>query len=125
MRLDNACQDWRLSLFKSVDPAKDNIMANVKLDKKVSDITGGKCFYCGMKFGLLAQMVKDHFIPKVQGGTKLVPACVRCNLIKGSLSLEDFRIKASDPRVISRYAHKDHPIVDGGLFYFEKAGIQP
>ena len=50
---------------------------------------GQPCFYCGGK----AESV-DHFVPRAAGGknvaSNLVPACNRCNHMKGAFTFEEF-----------------------------------
>lgn len=52
------------------------------------------CFYCGIRLRKsgLAMRTRDHIVPKSQGGTKTVEACLRCNGLKAALSLEEFRV---------------------------------
>lgn len=49
---------------------------------------GQPCFYCGAA----AESV-DHLLPRSRGGKEgvnLVPACYRCNQMKGDMTLEEF-----------------------------------
>ena len=64
--------------------------------KQVFADTGGRCWYCG------CELHPDHFhvdhqIPKSSGGSSdidnLVASCERCNMVKGTLSIEEFRIR--------------------------------
>jgi hypothetical protein len=51
------------------------------------------CFYCGVRLRPSgpAMRTKDHVVPKSQGGTKTVEACLKCNAAKADKSLEEFR----------------------------------
>lgn len=55
-----------------------------------------KCAYCGDEIPTHKEMRVDHFIPKSRNGieciTNYVCSCDVCNSIKGSKSLEDFRV---------------------------------
>ncbi len=74
------------------------------------------CFYCGGE----AQSV-DHLVPKCRGGRRtkknLVPACHRCNGMKGSLSVQEFL--AHCERVVQTARSK--VIQDGGRLWGIKA----
>jgi 5-methylcytosine-specific restriction endonuclease McrA len=52
---------------------------------------GGYCYYCGKEAETL-----DHVNPRHKGGSSednnLVPACRRCNRLKGGRSLEAFKM---------------------------------
>lgn len=51
------------------------------------------CYYCGEKFER-NELHIDHIIPKSKGGKDIlenfVSACIKCNLIKGNLSVSEF-----------------------------------
>jgi 5-methylcytosine-specific restriction endonuclease McrA len=57
---------------------------------------GRQCVYCNKRERILNL---DHIVPKSRGGSNrpsnLVPACIKCNAIKGNRSIEDFL--AHDP----------------------------
>lgn len=50
-----------------------------------------RCAYCGRMY---RKLTLDHIIPKQEGGTNaatnLVPACEKCNTLKGAKSLKTF-----------------------------------
>lgn len=52
-----------------------------------------KCLYCGIKVGRCHLSV-DRFIPRINGGGvffwNIVPACTKCNSIKGDKTLKEF-----------------------------------
>jgi hypothetical protein len=54
------------------------------------------CFYCGEKPG----WQRDHMTPRSRGGsddpTNIVRSCRACNLRKGTLTLEEYRIKLAE-----------------------------
>lgn len=56
------------------------------------------CFYCGDQFDY-ENLHVDHIIPKYRGGKtrreNLATACIRCNLLKETLSIEKFHEKIS------------------------------
>jgi 5-methylcytosine-specific restriction endonuclease McrA len=60
--------------------------------QKIKELYNYHCAYCGEKS---EQLTIDHIIPKSKGGSNrqdnLLPACERCNGLKGSWDLEDFR----------------------------------
>jgi 5-methylcytosine-specific restriction endonuclease McrA len=62
--------------------------ANKKIKKKLSDIYGLCCFYCGLVSDL-SNFTIDHLIPKSKGGrnclSNYVLACFSCNQDKGNL----------------------------------------
>jgi hypothetical protein len=91
----------------------------MKMSKKRQDIydkSGGKCWYCGCE--LVKGWHADHFLPvrrnnigwlseeakdalgarpcehpeNEREGNK-VPSCASCNIMKSSLSIEDFRVR--------------------------------
>ena len=68
---------------------------NTSIRKKVYDKTQGKCWYCGEE--LTSIWHADHVLPRVLGGTNelsnIVPTCPKCNIDKGTLTLEEFRTK--------------------------------
>lgn len=61
--------------------------------KKLLETTDGHCSYCGKNIrNELWDM--DHMVARAKGGDQkgnLAPACMRCNLRKGCLSVEEFR----------------------------------
>lgn len=54
------------------------------------DFYGGRCRYCGVEGGVSC----DHRIPLARGGTNwpsnLVPACLTCNMRKGTMTETEF-----------------------------------
>ncbi len=54
------------------------------------------CHYCGKKFPK-SKLHIDHIIPKSKGGkdgvSNFTTACIKCNLLKGSLSVPEFLLK--------------------------------
>lgn len=63
---------------------------------------GQACFYCGEAASSL-----DHKIPKSRGGLgaeNLVPACFRCNQMKGNQTVEEFAAKMK--RILSHLSAK-------------------
>lgn len=59
------------------------------------------CFYCGEDMsgwsgdhnnGAVKVKTKDHITPKSRGGKLKVPCCKTCNMLKGSLKLEEYRV---------------------------------
>ena len=53
----------------------------------------GRCAYCGKELGTRWHV--DHIQPLSRGGSddigNMNPACIRCNLRKGGLTVEEFR----------------------------------
>ncbi len=72
----------------------------------------GRCSYCG-KFS--RELTWDHMTPLSRGGkdtpSNMTPACLPCNLAKGSLTAEEF--------LASRMAHQPGPTV------LRRNGIKP
>jgi len=58
--------------------------------------TSSHCWYCG-KVTAESDQTVDHIIPSVRNGSNLlfniVPACRRCNSQKGSMPINEFRIR--------------------------------
>ena len=56
--------------------------------------TGDFCFYCGAPKET-TQMTLDHLVPRCLGGDKspenVVPACRKCNIEKGGMTVEEYR----------------------------------
>lgn len=54
---------------------------------------GGACGYCGSR----EQMSADHRIPLARGGrndiANIIPACLRCNMSKGTQTEAEFRAR--------------------------------
>jgi hypothetical protein len=67
------------------------------------------CLYCGSKNDLTL----DHVIPRCKGGTdswtNLATCCMKCNVKKGSKSLEEINMKLSEK-----------PFVPNHLFFIKK-----
>lgn len=75
------------------EPAMAALPPRVKGQKEHERLFPGQpCYYCGD----LAQSV-DHMMPSSKGGSNAldnkVPACHRCNQMKGDLSVEEFIAK--------------------------------
>lgn len=97
--------------------------------KRIYDMTGGRCFYCGCELDPEDFHI-DHFKAKEKGGKdsgNRVPSCQDCNLCKSNLDIEEFRDKIAGfmndyhVRMISKYYDiKKKPIV----FFFEKEAEQ-
>ncbi len=61
-------------------------------------IQGSCCYYCkkNVKF---EHITKDHLLPVSQGHTLIgnkIFACLKCNMMKGNLSIEQFKLKILD-----------------------------
>jgi 5-methylcytosine-specific restriction endonuclease McrA len=65
--------------------------------QKILEDSDNICFYCGGKYDTRYLHI-DHKIPKSRGGSNkksnLVVACQKCNLLKGTLTIEEFLKKA-------------------------------
>lgn len=88
-----------------------------------SDADRKHCWYCGIKFSKPIEKgywpekkTRDHVIPRskiTRGVPKLtVPCCLRCNIAKADMSLEEFR------------CNTPFPLKQDGLFYGERYGIK-
>ena len=94
----------------------------------ILDLCKSRCFYCGRKI-TLETMTLDHYVPKSKGGqdkNNLVAACKGCNVLKGSLSITEFRVLFSRVNGSSRFfsetfrnLHSDNSISFDCL-HFEK-----
>jgi len=91
----------------------------------------GHCAYCGKKISL-KKATMDHIIPKSLGGSNaaenLLPACKHCNLMKGSSSLEAFRVdffKGSLSAEELSSKEKMLNAISKKRFYFEKDVPKP
>lgn len=80
-------------------------------------IKGKNCWYCGVSLDGVSEFEFDHFFPKSRGGENdlrnLVPCCPKCNHVKGSKTLEEFRKYLELKNKISRH-----------VFYFETAPLK-
>lgn len=95
----------------------------------VFNMFNGHCAYCGSSLDKL-DFHSDHIVPYNQTAdnslSNLLPACPKCNMIKGTLSIEQFRehipqkiLDGTQGYLISRfYDFKPTKI----QFYFEKLG---
>lgn len=77
---------------------------------------GDACVYCKEPL-FVGNMTFDHVVPKSKGGgrqkSNLVPACQRCNLLRGNFSsVEEFNKVVIETRRIIRKVEK---ILDGTL----------
>lgn len=93
-----------------------------ELRRRLFKKTDGHCYYCGVELSLIPGdvkpfMIAEHFIAKANGGSdrvaNIVPACSKCNKLKGKYTIEQFR------------ALLFHDLFTDGLFYFEKQGLKP
>lgn len=58
------------------------------------------CCYCGVQMLIREKrdpphpqrLTRDHVVPRSKGGRLIVECCSKCNLDKGILSLEEFRL---------------------------------
>jgi 5-methylcytosine-specific restriction endonuclease McrA len=54
-----------------------------------------QCYYCGRKL-TKKEYSEDHVVPRCKGGSdkpyNKVPSCKKCNVEKGCLSLEEYRV---------------------------------
>lgn len=63
-----------------------------------------RCCYCKRELsppdsGFSTALTFDHVRAKSQGGVKTVPCCVKCNLLKDNLSVDDWNwFTATHPR---------------------------
>lgn len=103
--------------------------------RKLSELFGGRCAYCGKLLG--DRWHADHVEPIYRGNPRLardasgmVPACPRCNIRKGVLTVEEFRaeIEAQVERLRRDSAAyrlaEDYGMVEdtdrGATFWFER-----
>lgn len=99
--------------------------------EKVYKKTDGRCIYCGCHIDFYNFHI-EHFKPKSKLNCdkdnikNLFPSCVDCNLLKGSLEIEDFRNKIQNfiindtrCRTIARYYNLKFKNI---IFYYEKIG---
>jgi hypothetical protein len=88
--------------------ALHNEIAGSHTDQEWSDLvrrSNWRCFYCAKpvcknSLDPNGELTKDHLIPKSRGGVdfigNIVPACVRCNSLKGTKTVKEFRaVRAS------------------------------
>lgn len=69
----------------------------MKKREKVFRKFNGRCAYCGKDLKQFKTWSVDHVHPKYLGGSdeldNLYPACVRCNRVKATYSIEEFRLE--------------------------------
>lgn len=110
-------------------PQKPFSLPPVRLTGKRARVwkkTDGRCGYCGCPLDPSAFHI-DHVVPKRLGGldddSNLLACCVRDNLAKGSLTLEEFR-----SLVERRNGHRSGPFArlwrSQHRFYFERKGVR-
>ena len=102
--------------------------------KRIYNITGGRCYYCGCNIAIDKFHV-DHFIPKCKGEKykdNSVPACSDCNTIKSDKTIEEFRQEIGEQyeknihaRIMCKYSGIDNRNTKGTKFYFEAKNIKP
>jgi len=115
---------------------------NKKEREEIRAMFGGKCAYCGEELGDKFHI--DHIKPIFRGWDEkpdragedvkdnLVPACIRCNLRKGTASVQKFReeikrqIETLNKRNFNYKLAKDFRLVketeNEVVFWFEKYG---
>jgi len=63
----------------------------------VWDKSDGHCWYCGRELHPFRGFIMEHLIPASDGGQltldNIFPSCKPCNVIKGSRTLEAFRLR--------------------------------
>lgn len=101
-------------------------MASEIKRRKIFKMLNGRCFYCGCYLDF-NNFHMDHFKSKKNGGKikdNLVPSCPECNLYKGSLDIDEFRIKIAGDvwdtfqgKIIAKYYNVKPKSL---LFYFEE-----
>ena len=66
--------------------------------------SGARCYYCELPL-LLNEAQREHMVPLARGGTDLianiVPSCARCNLAKGTMTVEEFLNSRRSLRTLS------------------------
>lgn len=88
--------------------------------------TYGMCFYCGVPFELTGFHI-EHILPLSRGGTddpdNLVAACPTCNILKGSMTVEEYRNWLKATNSLKRYKGLEcRPgLRDDHYFAFEKS----
>jgi len=95
---------------------------------------GWRCFYCGSSIRLRweasplppeNEATKDHLVPICRGGVdyieNIVPACKRCNCMKGMKTADEFL--SSRPGISTSLAEKQN-IPTGNPFY-KTNGLSP
>jgi len=74
---------------------------------------GWRCYFCGIPVRECMkpapdQLTEEHLIPLSRGGVdfieNVVPACLRCNQLKGILTAEEFQI--ARPGIVQRQAQE-------------------
>jgi 5-methylcytosine-specific restriction endonuclease McrA len=82
---------------------------------------GGKCGYCGIHKGKTV----DHIRPLTSGGwdwpDNLLPACKVCNNLKGSMTLEQFRVALFQVREFGILPHKKTAASSAGQRWVQHA----
>jgi len=91
---------------------------------------GWRCYYCGIPVHECAkpapdQLTEDHLLPLSRGGVdfiwNIVPACLRCNQLKGKLTAEEFQI--ARPGLVQRQAQesKTNSLLETGGNFAQQA----
>ena len=107
--------------------ATDYIQSIKARRQRIFNLTDGRCYYCGCRLDIHDFHI-EHVIPQSKGGKNTngncVPSCRDCNLMKGTLDLEEFRAKIQNMvhdttpgRMICKYFDvEETPVV----FFFER-----
>jgi len=83
--------------------ALDNSITGSHTEREWTELVlawGSRCFYCGRPVQIKPELsddelTKDHLIPLFRGGSddigNIVPACLPCNQLKGTMTVDEFR----------------------------------
>jgi hypothetical protein len=78
--------------------------------EKIKDFFGGRCCYCGLRFGPALPAAQDHLIPMnkadlgLHAWGNIVPACQACNAKKQRQDWRDFIIMRAGADAGERHA---------------------
>lgn len=77
----------------TIDNQAEWMAARREFRRRILERDGYTCFYCGST--RKSDLTLDHKTPLSRGGEhdeqNVVTACLRCNMKKGTLTLEEFR----------------------------------
>lgn len=105
---------WFFSLAGCAKPGQTIFYEGVFMTVRI-----GNCWYCGRECTRSGQ-TRDHVVPRSEGGRGVtVLACGRCNRLKASLSVEEFRL------VLAYRRGKIGSAKEAFQFWGEEHGIRP
>lgn len=99
---------------------------SVTTRKFITDVSKGKCWYCGYKFTRKKRFNIDHMLPVKRGGTNhiynLVGACQGCNITKRNRNFKEFinYLAKKKPAMLKRMIKSKFGSLENMMTYAKK-----